>query len=184
MKNLSIIFASTFEGGIGYRNGLPWHIPSELKKFKEITCSVSSPRKINAVIMGRKTFDFLPNPLAKRINIVITKSNKYCSTQNVVFVKSIDEACEYCQSKEYIESMFLIGGSSIFESFFKKDYLCSKLYMSIVYDTKFKTDTYFDLSYIFKHFRLQKDVNYQRESDQRLFASFVGIPIDQCHKNT
>jgi len=184
MKNLSIIFASTFEGGIGYRNGLPWHIPSELKKFKEITCRVSNPDKINAVIMGRKTFDFLLNPLAKRINIVITKSNKYSSTSNVVFVNSIDEACKYCESREHIESMFLIGGSCLFESFFKKDYLCSKLYMSIVYDTKFKTDTYFDLSYIFKHFRLQKDVNYQRESDERLFASFVGIPIEQYHKNT
>ena len=185
MKNLSLIFASTFDGGIGYKNVLPWHIPSEMRKFKEITCKVANPSKMNAVIMGRKTFEFLPKPLAKRINIVITRYNtEKSSSSNVVFVNSIEDALKYCEGNNIIESMFLIGGSILFESFFNNQYRCSKLYLSIVYDTSIKTDTYFDLSQIFKYFHLQKDINYQKESNEKLFASFVGIPLDQSYKNT
>ena len=179
MKHLSIIIASTFEGGIGYQNGLPWYIPKEMKKFKNITSSVVDELKTNAVIMGRKTFETLPNPLVGRINIVISRNLNFFPQGhkvNVFVVKSMDEALQFCESNPRIESMFLIGGSVLLESFFQKNYSCSKLYLSIVYDTKLKTDTYFDLTYLYTKFQLQKDLNYEQESNDKLFASFIGIP--------
>ena len=56
MKDIGIILASTTSGGIGYKNSLPWRIPEELKKFKEITSKVNNIKKKNCVIMGKNTW--------------------------------------------------------------------------------------------------------------------------------
>lgn len=71
MKQISLILACTFDGGIGYENKIPWHIKSDLKKFKNITSNTINNLKQNAVIMGSKTYTSLPcNNLENRINII------------------------------------------------------------------------------------------------------------------
>ena len=76
MKNISLILACTFEGGIGYNNDLPWYIKSDLKKFKDITSKTLDSSKQNAIIMGSKTYMSLPKKeLPNRVNIVLTKKN-------------------------------------------------------------------------------------------------------------
>ena len=75
MKDIGIILASTTSGGIGFKNSLPWHIPEELKKFKEITSKVNNINKKNCVIMGKNTWYSIPKaPLKNRINIVISNN--------------------------------------------------------------------------------------------------------------
>lgn len=57
--------------------GLPWKIPADLAYFKELTVRTSDPAKQNAVIMGRKTWESIPQkfrPLAGRLNIVLSRS--------------------------------------------------------------------------------------------------------------
>ncbi len=67
MTVISLVYAQSRNGIIGDAGGLPWHIPSDLKRFKETTLG-------KPVIMGRKTWDSLPRkPLPGRLNIVITR---------------------------------------------------------------------------------------------------------------
>ena len=72
----SLIVAMDSQNGIGKNGQLPWHLPADLKHFKEITCTVRDPKKQNVVLMGRKTWDSIPEkfrPLPGRINVVLTR---------------------------------------------------------------------------------------------------------------
>lgn len=72
-KPLSIIVATEQRGGIGIDSHLPWKISKDILFFRNKTIHTSSPEKINAVIMGRKTWNSLPHaPLRERLNIVIS----------------------------------------------------------------------------------------------------------------
>ena len=67
----SIIAAVDQSGGIGQGGKLPWNLKGDLKHFKEVTQGQGGPAKLNAVIMGRTTWDSIParfRPLAGRIN--------------------------------------------------------------------------------------------------------------------
>ena len=67
MTVISLVYAQSRNGVIGDDGGLPWHLPSDLKRFKETTFG-------KPVIMGRKTWDGLPRkPLPGRMNIVMTR---------------------------------------------------------------------------------------------------------------
>jgi len=65
--------------GMGKNGQLPWVIPQDLKHFKEISTAVINPANKNAVIMGRKTWESLPEkfrPLPGRVNVVLSKEGK------------------------------------------------------------------------------------------------------------
>ena len=65
---LSIVVAIALDGAIGRGNDLLWHLPADLKRFKELTTG-------HTILMGRKTFDSLPRgPLPNRRNIVVSRS--------------------------------------------------------------------------------------------------------------
>ncbi len=89
---------------IGKDGKLPWHIPEDLKRFKELT-------KGNTVLMGRKTYESIGKPLPKRTNIVLS-TNKNFSPQGIIVAQSIDEALDKC--KQY-EKTYIIGGQKIYE---------------------------------------------------------------------
>lgn len=120
MKPLKIIVAMDEKQGIGKEGALAWHIPSDLKRFKDITTSVSNPSNRNAVIMGRKTWDSLPSnrrPLPGRLNVVLTKQpSKYVFASDVFVDTELWRAIETLEKDPAIETIFVIGGMSIFES--------------------------------------------------------------------
>lgn len=106
MKKI-IIAAVSKNNVIGKEGKLPWHIDEELNHFKKIT--VGFP-----VIMGRKTWETIKKPLANRINIIISKNPNFSfSNPNVVICRSINEALEYSETRNF-EKVFFIGGSEIF----------------------------------------------------------------------
>ncbi|MDY6914998.1 MAG: dihydrofolate reductase, partial [Candidatus Cloacimonadota bacterium] len=84
MKKI-IIAALTPEGKMGLDNKMPWHIPTELKLFKEITTG-------NTVIMGRKTYESIGENLSNRVNIVIT--SKKWESEKIIFAKNFRIALE------------------------------------------------------------------------------------------
>ena len=89
--------------GIGINNEIPWTIKHDLKYFKNITTYKGDFNdQINIVIMGRNTFESIPDkfkPLKNRINIVLTSGN--FNYDGVIFKKSLNEAIKYCKSLSY-----------------------------------------------------------------------------------
>ena len=102
---LSIIVAKAQNNIIGKDNKLLWHIPEDLKRFKDITTG-------HTIIMGRKTFESLGRVLPNRKHIVFTQNPDFkVNDENVKIVHSILEIQEYIENKE---ENFVIGGAMIY----------------------------------------------------------------------
>tara|TARA_B100001996_G_scaffold380374_1_gene367689 strand:- start:312 stop:821 length:510 start_codon:yes stop_codon:yes gene_type:complete len=111
---IAMIVAMDKEGVIGQNGELPWRLSSDIKRFKRITEADGD----NAVIMGRKTWDSLPEkyrPLSRRINIVMSRNSEWKGegAWNALYPgRAIEiaysEGCEEC---------WIIGGSKIYELF-------------------------------------------------------------------
>ena len=126
--NISMIAAVGRNLELGKANDLIWHFKEDMKFFKQTTIG-------NTVIMGRKTFESLPKPLADRQNIVITNNKNYTAEgADVVF--SLDEALEKCKN----ENVFIIGGGKIYGEFLPR---ASKLYLTEINDACADAATYF-----------------------------------------
>lgn len=104
---VSLLLAASENGVIGKENKLPWHLPDDLKYFKNLTWGLP-------ILMGRKTFDSIGKPLPGRKSIVITR-NKGWAQKGVEAVHSLDEAVQKAEQLGARE-IFVIGGAEIFTS--------------------------------------------------------------------
>ena len=119
MVTLSLVVAHDENHGIGIHNSLPWHLPEDMRYFKTLTCHCESPDKQNAVIMGRKTWESIPEkfrPLPNRLNIVLS-SKPVENTESTLFFTSLKDAIQHCdqlQNDGHIERVFCIGGANLY----------------------------------------------------------------------
>lgn len=90
---------------IGKDNNLVWHLPADLKFFKQTT-------KGHTLIMGRKTFESLANPLPHRDSWVVTRNKEYQCLGATVF-HSLESALKTAEKKG-LETIFLLGGGEIY----------------------------------------------------------------------
>lgn len=127
MTVVSLIYAQSRNGVIGRDGGLPWHIPSDLKRFKAITMG-------KPVIMGRKTWESLPRrPLPGRRNIVITRRKNYVAQDAHIAagaaaaLAAAGDAPEIC----------VIGGGEIFGLFARQ---ANRIYLTEI-DAAVEGDT-------------------------------------------
>ncbi len=125
---ISIIAAVSKNGVIGKNNSLPWKLPSDMKKFKELT--IGKP-----VIMGRKTFESIGKPLAGRINIILTRNSDF-NAEGVAIVNSPEEALQMVADQDEI---MIIGGESVYGQFLPQ---ASRIYLTRV-DSDFDGDSFF-----------------------------------------
>lgn len=127
---LSIIVAVAENLAIGKDNDLIWYISDDLKRFKRLTTG-------HTILMGRKTFESLPNgALPKRTNVVISR-NKSLQLDNCIMLHSVDEAIEKYKNSE--ENVFIIGGGSIYKKMLP---YAQKLYITKVHES-FDADVFF-----------------------------------------
>jgi dihydrofolate reductase len=128
-----LIFASDINGVIGNNNTIPWYVPEDLTYFRKITT-------YGIVIMGRKTFESLPNGYLKnRINIVITNNYKnYNNIDNTLIFTDFDNVFTTIENiqKETNKKVFIIGGSMIYRIFFK---YCNIIHRTVIYNTNVST---------------------------------------------
>lgn len=113
-KPVYIVVAADQNNGIGKNGKLPWHLSKELKYFANLTRSTNDPEKRNLVIMGRKTWESIPEkyrPLPARDNIVLT-TNKSYQAEGAEISDSLDHALN--SASEHIENIFIIGGAEVF----------------------------------------------------------------------
>jgi dihydrofolate reductase len=102
---ISLLVAAAENNVIGKENRLPWHLPKDLKFFKNLTWGMP-------VVMGRKTFESFNKPLAGRRNIVITRQKDW-TREGVIVVNDLPSALEAARETDANE-VFVIGGGEIF----------------------------------------------------------------------
>ncbi|GAA4340341.1 dihydrofolate reductase [Mucilaginibacter gynuensis] len=124
---ISIIVAIAQNHAIGKNNQLLWHMPHDLKHFKEVTTG-------HTVIMGRKTFDSVGKPLPKRRNIVVTRQQ--IEIPGCEVVDSIDAAIALCAGEDEV---FIVGGAEIYRQAMAKT---DVIYLTIIHKD-FDADTFF-----------------------------------------
>lgn len=128
--SISLVVAMSSNRVIGLNNQIPWHLSSDLKKFKQIT--LGSP-----ILMGRKTYESIGKPLPKRINIIISRNPAYRAEGCLVF-DQVDKAITACPENAEI---FVIGGAALYELMLPK---ANAIYLTQI-NKEFIGDTYFPM---------------------------------------
>ncbi|USN58772.1 MAG: dihydrofolate reductase [Candidatus Peribacteria bacterium] len=123
-QNFSMILAVDDHNGLGRNNDLAWKLKAEMKYFKETTTNTKDLGKLNAVVMGRRTWESIPakfRPLPNRINCILSRSLNSESTDSqiddfVLYFQSLDHCLKELQKKDNIEEIFIIGGGQLYNS--------------------------------------------------------------------
>ena len=117
----SIIVAVDKDFGIGKDGGLPWNLPGDMKHFKEVTTLSEGKGLVNAVIMGRKTWQSIPEkfrPLPDRLNIILTRDAHFSLPSGVLKASGLNEALHLLEESSLaskVGKVFVIGGAEIFK---------------------------------------------------------------------
>ena len=141
---VNIIVAYSNNKGIGKDNSLPWKIPSDLKKFKNLTTG----NKKNAIIMGKNTYLSLNNrSLPNRDNLILSSSLKIDKKdENDSITRSFKNEInlkEFLDNKNYDE-LWVIGGANIYDLFLNKTniFVVKNIYVTLI-DKIIECDTFF-----------------------------------------
>ena len=126
---LSLVVAVSQNGVIGWNNRLPWHLPADLKHFKQLTLG-------HPILMGRKTFESIGKPLPGRTNIVISLQ-KNLSCCGALTAPSLEKGIELCGNADEI---FVIGGESIYRQALP---LADRIHLTLVH-AEFEGDAHFE----------------------------------------
>lgn len=157
---IKMIYASDVNGVIGKDNKLPWHLPSDLKRFKELTFD-------QYVVMGRKTYESLPErfrPLPGRINIVLSRENKIDHPEVITLglLKSFLTVARMPDSPYADKDIWIIGGASIYEAVM--DYVDEIHHTQVL--GEYEGDAFFDMT---KHNDAFETITHQ----------YVNLPEDK-----
>ena len=133
---IAAIVAVTSNGVIGRDNQMPWHLPNDLKYFKETTMG-------KPVVMGRKTFESIGRPLPGRTNIVVTGNRDY-HAKGVEVVYSLGDAIKLARraaEAEGVKELMIIGGAKLYAEALP---LVERLYLTEI-KAEIEGDAYFEV---------------------------------------
>ena len=156
-RELTIIAAVSINNVIGNNNKLIWKLSNDLKRFKNLTIN-------HSVIMGRKTFESLPNPLPDRNNIVITRDTNY-SKPNIQVCSSIEDAINLTKTDT---QPFIIGGGEIYSQTIN---IVDKIELTRVHE-EFDGDAYFP-EIPLDIFELINEENYNSDLENEFDYSYL-----------
>jgi len=100
---ISLLVAATENGVIGRDNGMPWHLPDDLRHFKTLTLG-------KPVLMGRRTFDSIGKPLPGRTNLVLTRASGW-AVPGATAVTDLDAALRV---SEAAPELVVAGGAQVY----------------------------------------------------------------------
>lgn len=153
---ISLIVAVDENNGIGKDNKLLCSIPIDMKRFISIT-------KNKTIVMGRKTWDSLPNkPLKNRTNIVITSKN---IPEVITFSNPLD-ILKIAENEEII----IIGGESIYKIFLQ---YANKIYLTIIH-SKFEADTFFP-NFDRSKWKIEEIEHIKKSKDNEYELTFLNL---------
>ena len=168
---ISLIVAMDLERGIGKNNDLMWHLPADMKFFKETTTN-------HIVVMGRKNYESIPpkfRPLPNRTNVVLTRNLDYSAEGCLVF--NTLESCLDHFKNEVEKTVFIIGGGEIYRK--ALDLNCvSEMYISHVNKT-YGADTFFP-EFELTNWKVQ--TVHTHEKDEKNETSFTVLKYKRITK--
>lgn len=130
-NNTIILIAAAAENdALGKDNALLWHLPADFKRFKALTTG-------HSIIMGRKTFESFPKPLANRRHIIITRDLTYATPhEECIIVHSLEEALKMVETEKQV---YIIGGGEIYAQAMS---IADKIELTRVHHS-YEADTFF-----------------------------------------
>jgi dihydrofolate reductase len=129
---MTLVVAVSRNGVIGDGNKLIWHLPEDLKRFKQLTQG-------NVVVMGRKTHESIGKVLPNRLNVILSRDTKW--------YKPLGDGCVVCYSIEEVlekfkfSNLFVIGGEQIYKQFLP---FVEKIHLTLI-EKDFDGDAYFPI---------------------------------------
>jgi dihydrofolate reductase len=129
--NITLVVAASENNAIGLSNQLLWHLPKDMRFFKNTTWGMP-------ILMGRNTFESMGSkPLPGRLNIVITRNSDWKS-EGVLVVNNLEDAIELAKKNDYLE-LLVIGGGQVYELALPR---ANKIWLTRVH-CNIKGDTFF-----------------------------------------
>jgi len=158
---VSLIVAMDKNRGIGKNNDLMWHLPNDMRFFKETTAH-------HIVVMGRKNYDSIPEkyrPLPNRRNVILTRNSNFKAEDCDVF-NSLDDALgAYKHDSE--KTIFIIGGGQIYTLALAQE-VVDEMFITHI-DGDYDADTFFPE---FDESKWSKELVLKQEIDDRHKNSF------------
>jgi len=146
--SINIITALNETHSIGKNGQLLYRIKKDLQRFKQLTQSSSGHP--NICLMGKRTFEELPKPLDKRINVVLTTNKKYKTPKEVIIESSFDKVINhYLESGNQDKDLWICGGQSLYEQALP---FADKVFITYIHDNK-KGDTFFPYEQVKQQFK-------------------------------
>ncbi|WP_144392219.1 type 3 dihydrofolate reductase [Pleionea sediminis] len=146
---ISLVCAMANNRVIGKDNEMPWHMPADLKHFKETTMG-------KPIVMGRKTFESIGRPLPGRRNVIITRNPKY-HHDGIDVVNSVEDAITLLQDEPEI---MITGGGNIYEQTLER---ADNLFLTFI-DLDVDGDAFFPA---FEHLNLEEKSREEHRPDEK-----------------
>jgi dihydrofolate reductase len=153
----TIVVAMGEKNEIGADNQLLWHLPKDLKHFKDLTSG-------HPIIMGRKTYESIGKALPNRTNIVISRKKNWFE-EGILIVGSIKEAVKF--AKKIDENVFIVGGGNVYEQTME---IADRLEVTLV-KAELKADTFFP-KIDPKIWKLSEEVFHEKDEKNQYDFSF------------
>ena len=160
---ITLIVATGKNREIGKDNDLIWHLPKDMKFFRETTSG-------HIVLMGRKNWESIPpkyRPLVNRENIVLTRNSSY-KTEGAAVFNDFEKAIATYSSKSEDRTFFIIGGAEIYKLALEKG-IIDEMYITHI-DENFEADAYFP-EINFQDWK--NEIILEHQKDERNIYDFV-----------
>jgi len=165
--SINIIAAINETHTIGKNGQLLYRIKKDLQRFKNLTQNSSGHP--NICLMGKRTFEELPKPLDKRINVVLTTNKKYKAPKDVIVESSFDKVLNhYLQSGRQDKDLWICGGQSLYEQALP---FADKVFITYIHDNK-KGDTYLPYQQVKHQFKIIHSEEHEEDGLRFEFINY------------
>lgn len=142
--DFDMVVAADLGDGIGMKGRVPWHLPTDLAHLKRLTSETEVPGTRNAVLMGRVTWETIPDrwrPLPGRVNAVISRQINLVLPDEVLRASSLAHALELARARVEVERIFVLGGAEIYRQAILLD-TCRHIFLTRVL-ARYECDAFF-----------------------------------------
>lgn len=155
---IALVVAASENNVIGDNGNLPWHLPKDLKFFKDLTWGM-------VIIMGRKTYEAIEKPLPGRVNVVMTSKADW-EREGVLVAHTVNEALRIAKSTN-CKDYYVIGGGEIFKEFLP---ITDRIYMTRVH-AEVEGDAFFP-EFSTNEFHLVSSKRYEKDEKHQFSFTF------------